>query len=323
MKYRALHNNKLEFEEKMKERYGPIVKKIETSENKIINKNGAKTNQTLSDEHYDDSNINISKIIPCKKNEKDSPDDLLVNNSSDDETNKTSQQKAQEIAQVDSGDKENDENEYQSIDDSGDSNDSDTTIFDKFNASTHYLSTDEMISRYQDILMSTKADTVYGPRRKRFDKGLELGRSVMVFSKSLNCIFIENTQFPLKAGLLDLIFCKIPQKYDTNDLKLYKMILELTCVHRKNFQIDGDLRKSSSYKYKHIIQPLFNEGGSLPKDLMKLESFKNSEYVYWDNPNELVDRLRLLYASNSAGHTGHRNEIISILEELREADIID
>lgn len=45
--------------------------------------------------------------------------------------------------------------------------------------------------------------------------------------------------------------------------------------------------------------------------------------TYWDDPNELVDRLRLLASSASAGHTGHNNEIISIIEELREANLIE
>lgn len=44
--------------------------------------------------------------------------------------------------------------------------------------------------------------------------------------------------------------------------------------------------------------------------------------TYWDDPNELIERLRLLTSSTSAGHTGHNNEIISIIEELREANII-
>lgn len=44
--------------------------------------------------------------------------------------------------------------------------------------------------------------------------------------------------------------------------------------------------------------------------------------MYWNDLNELVDRLRLLVASTIAGHTGHNNEIISIIEELREADIV-
>lgn len=46
-------------------------------------------------------------------------------------------------------------------------------------------------------------------------------------------------------------------------------------------------------------------------------------FIYWDDANELVSRLRLLVSSVSAGHTGHNNEILSIIEELREANIIE
>ncbi|KYM95853.1 hypothetical protein ALC62_13504 [Cyphomyrmex costatus] len=45
------------------------------------------------------------------------------------------------------------------------------------------------------------------------------------------------------------------------------------------------------------------------------------DYVHWDNPNELVDRLQLLEASRQAGHNAHDNEILFI-EELREAGLI-
>lgn len=46
------------------------------------------------------------------------------------------------------------------------------------------------------------------------------------------------------------------------------------------------------------------------------------DYVYWDDPNQLIDRLRLLSASQVAGNVDHTNEIISIIRELREAEII-
>lgn len=46
-------------------------------------------------------------------------------------------------------------------------------------------------------------------------------------------------------------------------------------------------------------------------------------FTYWNDPNELVSRLQLLVSSASAGHTSHNNEIISIIEELREANIIE
>lgn len=46
-------------------------------------------------------------------------------------------------------------------------------------------------------------------------------------------------------------------------------------------------------------------------------------FAYWNDVNELVSRLRLLISSASAGHTGHNNEIVAIIEELREANVIE
>lgn len=49
---------------------------------------------------------------------------------------------------------------------------------------------------------------------------------------------------------------------------------------------------------------------------------ENIVYQYWDNPNELCDRLRLLLASKTAGNSNHEQEINFIIEELRERKII-
>ena len=46
------------------------------------------------------------------------------------------------------------------------------------------------------------------------------------------------------------------------------------------------------------------------------------DYDKWDDPNELVDRLRVLVAERNAGFIGHDNEIQVIIEELRKAEII-
>jgi len=43
--------------------------------------------------------------------------------------------------------------------------------------------------------------------------------------------------------------------------------------------------------------------------------------VHWDDPNELMDRRRLLDASHRAGNNGH-DEMLSIIEELCEAGLI-
>lgn len=45
-------------------------------------------------------------------------------------------------------------------------------------------------------------------------------------------------------------------------------------------------------------------------------------YEYFDDPNELCDRLRLLVSSRIAGNTNHMQEINSIIEELRELGCI-
>ncbi|KAF0696112.1 Integrase catalytic domain-containing protein, partial [Aphis craccivora] len=52
--------------------------------------------------------------------------------------------------------------------------------------------------------------------------------------------------------------------------------------------------KKGSSKYKDIIHKLFLSGVRLSMKLQK------NNLVYWDNPNELVDRLRLLLSSNAA-----------------------
>ena len=46
------------------------------------------------------------------------------------------------------------------------------------------------------------------------------------------------------------------------------------------------------------------------------------DYVHWDDPNELMDCFWLLDASCQAGHNTHDNEILSIIEELRETGFI-
>lgn len=84
-------------------------------------------------------------------------------------------------------------------------------------------------------------------------------------------------------------------------------------------------RKSISKKKKSSTKSIIH-GDGLQHMSMKEYNSENpckNMFSYWNDPNELVDRLRLLISSSSAGHTGHNNEIISIVEELREANIIE
>ncbi|VVC44714.1 Hypothetical protein CINCED_3A005287 [Cinara cedri] len=75
------------------------------------------------------------------------------------------------------------------------------------------------------------------------------------------------------------------------------------------------IRKGGN-KYINIISKLFPLGKGLRMKLQK------NTLVYWNDPNELVDRLQILLASQSAKNTVVGNEILLIFEKLLEAGII-
>ncbi|CAI6371825.1 unnamed protein product [Macrosiphum euphorbiae] len=88
---------------------------------------------------------------------------------------------------------------------------------------------------------------------------------------------------------------------------------------------DFNPEANSSMSTNPVVEKMFNftsspktmKGSGLYKDVLP-----QTQLVYYDDPNELVTRLNLLTSSQSVGNTGVNNEIISILEELRERNII-
>ncbi|CAG9771500.1 unnamed protein product [Ceutorhynchus assimilis] len=152
-------------------------------------------------------------------------------------------------------------------------------------------------------------------------------------------------------GLYELLFKKEPVGDKKADLDNYMDILTRTNAYRRNNNPNEQVQGNSSVKYVTIIGPyLYKKGitksktiiprpvfekpvapyraakktgvARIGKGLILKRNKKSTDYVYWDNVNELVNRLRILLASKTAGHNGHRNEIISIIEELKEAKVI-
>lgn len=163
-----------------------------------------------------------------------------------------------------------------------------------------------------------KFDNFYGIRQD--GNQYLIGNEDVKFDDSGD-IVIKNLKYGYTKGLYDLLFyAKPPPGYSKDDLINYKKILSATNAHKKNYEPGNSIRANNSYKYSNIIKGLFKTGTGLPS-YFKTDKDSTS-YAYWDDPNELVNRLRLLISSKSAGHTGHENEIISIIEELREAKIV-
>ncbi|XP_072743255.1 uncharacterized protein [Anoplolepis gracilipes] len=173
-------------------------------------------------------------------------------------------------------------------------------------------------------------DHVYGVYFDRKNE-LRLGNKQFNINKD-DSIIIDDVRYIGTPGLYELIFKRIPddELYTRgDDLEKYKSILLVTNAHRRDYDAQGHLKGNRGYKYKHIIAPLMSLeskntkfGGEISMPRAMTLTNNMIDYVHWDDPNELVDRLRLLNASRQAGHNAHDNEIQSIIEELREAGII-
>ena len=133
-------------------------------------------------------------------------------------------------------------------------------------------------------------------------------------------------------GLYELIFKKKPVDYTHPDELEYADLLERTSSYRQKNDPKEQIKGTSMHKYKNIIRPLLdNIKSEAPNrryttgsgyDASMLVDDRTTQYVYFNDYDEIVDRLRKLYASQEAGNTSHTNEIQSIIEELREANII-
>jgi len=163
---------------------------------------------------------------------------------------------------------------------------------------------------------STDIDRTFGPK-KLANGDITLGDKEVKFTQRI--ILIDDTTYPTTSGIIQLLFLKNPAVYTDNDLKVYKSILIQTSAHLT--ASGSTIRNTKCKKYKNIISKLFPTGGGGRGGELLMKVQKNN-LVYWDDPNELVDRLRLLLASKSAGNTGVSNEIVSIFEELREVGLI-
>lgn len=119
--------------------------------------------------------------------------------------------------------------------------------------------------------------------------------------------------------------------WSENDERNYKAVSAI--LSTDDFDENGEFIGGSEKRRKVVLAlSKFNKksiqkikakekkGRGLEKNFIPYS--ENIVYEYWDDPNELCERLQLLLASKSAGNTNHDQEINSIIEELKERNII-
>ena len=159
-------------------------------------------------------------------------------------------------------------------------------------------------------------------------------------------IIIDDTPFKGTAGLWELITSKdIPEKtkYNAEDLRDYITIMHITkATYDKNNKRVGGNDKMNKL-IKPFVKVLEKDGGEgLIDKIEEYFGFEEYEEEYEEpatipftptkgtglpkilpsDPNALINRFDLLFSSQKAGHTGVRNEIVSILDELKRQGVL-
>lgn len=178
-----------------------------------------------------------------------------------------------------------------------------------------------------------RVDKLYGIYRD--DDGLYIGDKRI--SVSNNDIFLEDdkTLYKGTTGLWELVTMEYPNPslYDEEDLKNYSdIVLKSSTYKTGNKASARRIKTSEGYKYTNIILPILYQHGikqapqqstsikSKGSGLQKIVTNGFPEYIYYNNIDELLERLYILYGELKAGntHPSLKNEIIEIISEFKK-----
>ena len=153
--------------------------------------------------------------------------------------------------------------------------------------------------------------------------------NIKMITIAYNNIYVDGEKFTGTPGLWELIMEKEPKKYTEEDLKRYGDLLFKTNAINQDFNKNNPYpRSSKSYKWQNIVGFIWAErtagkkiGETSVKRVEKTDG--KGVVVIPSDPNALLERLDLLLASQEAGHTGIRNELVGICDELKRQGVLD
>ena len=168
----------------------------------------------------------------------------------------------------------------------------------------------------KDYLNMEFRDRKFGIRK---EKGHHYIGKTHVIIKD-NDIIIPKTGERLEGttGLWELIMSKNPKNFTEMDYDNYRYLITTSKVlHRGDNPKNPYPKASGSFKWVFLLRPIWF--GREPKKGYEGEGV----VVIPSDPNALLERLDLLLASQKAGHTSVRNELVSICDELKRQGVLD
>ena len=163
-----------------------------------------------------------------------------------------------------------------------------------------------------------------------------------------NNIIIEGKIYIGTPGLWELITSFNPQNFTEEDYINYRdLLIQTNTIYQGNDSNKTKPKSSKSEKWEKLISPIWEyikegkgkgkgkggkgKGGKKrqedpqpgPSGTDPQTETPGGGLILPSDPNALINRFDLLFSSKKAGHTGVRNEIISILDELKRQGVIN
>ena len=145
-----------------------------------------------------------------------------------------------------------------------------------------------------------------------------------------NNIIIDGEEYTGTPGLWELIISQEPQegKYTEDDyLNYINLLVQTNTIYQGNNPNQNRAKSSGGDKWNKLISPVWEHIRESKKPLKRKRRQQDPTgsglKILPSDPNTLIDRFDLLFSSQKAGHTGVRNEIVSILDELKRQGVIN
>ena len=143
-----------------------------------------------------------------------------------------------------------------------------------------------------------------------------IGKTHVIIKDNDIIIVKTGERFEGTTGLWELIMSKNPKNFTDMDYNNYKdLIITTNVLHRGDNPKNPYPKASGSYKWVFLLSPIWKNKRK------KYEGY--GVVVIPSDPNALLERFDLLLASQEAGHTGVRNELVSICDELKRQGVLD
>ena len=145
-----------------------------------------------------------------------------------------------------------------------------------------------------------------------------------------NNIIINGEEYTGTPGLWELIISQEPQegKYTEDDyLNYINLLVQTNTIYQGNNPNQNRAKSSGGDKWNKLISPVWEHIRESKKPLKRKRRQQDPTgrglKILPSDPNALIDRFDLLFSSKKAGHTGVKNEIVSILDELKRQGVIN